>query len=110
MYGIGRIHQTHLMYGTQEMFGKHIVYDTYVMYGTLVRYGSHLMYGKHFVIGHQNGFDQRKYCSTSLHIVYHISEHKYMLGIMAYCTYTKVSAVQYQVKSSFEYYEIIFHS
>ena len=32
----------------------------------------------------------------------------YMLGIMAYCTDTKVSAVQYQVKSSLTYFEIFY--
>ena len=30
---------------------------------------------RHFVIGHQNGFDQRKYCSTSLHIVHRVGEY-----------------------------------
>ena len=29
----------------------------------------------HFVIGHQNGFDQRKYCSTSLYIVHPVGEY-----------------------------------
>ena len=39
------------------------------------------VYLAHFVIGHQNVFDQRKYRSTSLHIVHPVGQ--YMLGHLA---------------------------